>query len=172
MHDDDDYRTMVDYLEAIEDSRSRHGRRYRLSTLLALCAAAVCAGARGYLEIGQWVRARSDKVLRHFRVGTRRGKLQRPSVYCLRNALVHTDPDRFNAAIDAWHRSIDGTDAAIAIDGKTLRGAIDDNGRRMHVLSAVGHRSRRTLVKKNGAEGRRHRPGKVHQRGRRVHPDA
>ena len=148
MHDPDDYKTMIDYFEPIEDPRSGHGRRYRLSSLLALCGAAVLAGAKGYLEIGQWVQAQSDKVLRHFRVDTRRGRIQRPSVYCLRNALIRTDPAQFDAALNAWHRSIDGTDAAIAIDGKTLRGAIDGNGRRIHLLSAVGHRSRHTLVKK------------------------
>ena len=148
MYVTDDFKTILDYFSHIKDPRKARGQRYRIETLLALSAAAVLSGARGYLEIGEWVQAQSDAVLRHFKVGKRRGKVQRPSVYCLRNALINTDPDQLDAAMQAWCASIDGDDRAIAIDGKTLRSAIDENDRQLHVLGACGHQTRMPLGKK------------------------
>lgn len=151
MYTDDDFKTILDYFSHIEDPRKRRGRRYRLQSLLALSAAAVLSGARGYLEIGEWIQAQSDAVLQRFRVGKRRGRVQRPSVYCIRSALVRTDPDQFDQAMRAWCASVDGADEAIALDGKTLRSAIDENGRQLHVLGACGHQTRMPLAKKNEA---------------------
>ena len=42
-----------------------------------------------------------------------------------------------------------GDDAALAIDGKTLRGAIDEDGVRAHVMSVVGHETKATVAQKN-----------------------
>jgi len=162
------YLSILDHFPHITDPRRRQGKRYRLETLLALSAAAVFAGARGCPEIGEWIREQSDAVLRHFRPGLRRGRVQRPSVYCIRNALIHTDPGEFDRALHAWKSSIGAPDTAIAIDGKTLRGAIDGEGRPVHLLSAVGHRSRTTLAKKHPARPGRQQRAEVHQRDRRV----
>ncbi len=148
MYTDADFKSLLDYFSHIEDPRGRRGRRYRLGTLLAIAAAATVCGARGYQEMGEWVQAQSEKVLRHFRVGLRRGKVQRPSVYCIREALVRTDPGQFDDALRKWCISIDGCDEAIAIDGKTMKGAVDGNNRQIHVLGACGHQSRMHLAKK------------------------
>lgn len=145
------YLSILDHFSQIPDPRGRNGKRYRLETLLALSAAAVFGGARGYLEIGEWIQRQSDTVLRRFRTGLRKGKVQRPSVYCIRNALIHTDPEKFDRALHDWKCSIGAPDSAIAIDGKTLCGAIDDQGRQVHLLSAVGHQTRTTLAKKTSA---------------------
>ncbi len=163
MYGGEDYRTLLDYFSAIEDPRKARGQRYRLETLLAIAAAATLSGARGYQEIGEWVQKQSDAVLKYFKVGKRRGKLQRPSVYCIRNVLVQIDPEQFDAALRNWCISIDGTDAAIAIDGKTLRSAIDENGRQLHVLGASGHRTRMPLGKKNETEAKFHRKEQIYQ---------
>ena len=163
MYGGEDYRTLLDYFSAIEDPRKARGQRYRLETLLAIAAAATLSGARGYQEIGEWVQKQSDAVLKYFKVGKRRGKLQRPSVYCIRNVLVQIDPEQFDAALRNWCISIDGTDTAIAIDGKTLRSAIDENGRQLHVLGASGHRTRMPLGKKNETEAKFHRKEQIYQ---------
>ncbi len=164
MYTDDDFKTILDYFSHLQDPRKRRGQRYRLESLLALAAAAVLSGARGYLEIGEWIKAQSDAVLKHFKVGKRRGKVQRPSVSCMRNALLNTDPDEFDAAMYAWCASIDGTDDdAIAIDGKTLRSAIDDNDRQLHVLGACGHHTRMPLAKKNEVKEKSQGQAQIYQ---------
>lgn len=149
MYTDDDFKTILDCFSQIDDPRGHRGRRYRLETLLAIAAAATVAGAKGYLEIREWVEAQSDQVLRrYFRVGIRRGQVQRPSIYCIRQALISVDPEQFDGALREWQLSVDGFDEAIAIDGKTIRGAIDDNGRQIHVLGACGHETRTHYGKK------------------------
>ena len=148
MYTGEDFKTILDYFSQIDDPRGRRGRRYRLETLLALAAAAVACGAKGYLEIGEWVENQSDTVLLYFKVGKRKGKVNRPSVYALRNALIITDPAQFDQALHAWCESIDGSDDAIALDGKTMCSTIDENDRQLHVLGACGHTSRMPLGKK------------------------
>ena len=42
-------------------------------------------------------------------------------------------------ALRAWHEAHGSADSALAIDGKTIRGAIDDDGNQAHVLGIIGH---------------------------------
>ena len=51
----------------------------------------------------------------------------------------------------AWHQAHGSGDTALAIDGKTLRGALDDEGRQAHVLGIVGHDSKTPLEQKKSA---------------------
>ena len=44
-----------------------------------------------------------------------------------------------------------GGDRALAIDGKTIRGAIDDEGYQAHVLGIVGHDSKAPWGQKKSA---------------------
>ena len=145
---ENDCKTLLEYLSEIDDPRARRGQRYRLGSLLALSCAAVLCGARGYLQIAEWVDAQSDTVLRYFRTGLRRGKVQRPSVTCLRHAIMKADSDQLSEAFRRWWADHGPGDDAIALDGKTLRGAIDENDRQVHVLGACGHASRAPLGKK------------------------
>ena len=46
---------------------------------------------------------------------------------------------------------INGRDSALAIDGKTLRGAIDADGNQAHVLGIVGHDSKASYAQKKSA---------------------
>ncbi len=57
----------------------------------------------------------------------------------IRDVLVRVDPRQLDDALRAWTAANGGTDSALAIDGKTMRGAIDDDGRQTHVLGIVGH---------------------------------
>ena len=44
-----------------------------------------------------------------------------------------------------------GGDEALAIDGKTLRGALDEDGVQAHIMSVVGHETKATLAQKKPA---------------------
>ncbi len=87
------FKILLDYFSSIEDPRRARGQRYRFETLLAIAAAATLRGARDYQEIGEWVQAQSDTVLKYFKVVKLRGKVQCPSVYCIRNVLAQIDPE-------------------------------------------------------------------------------
>ncbi len=62
--------------------------------------------------------------------------------------LIRVDPDKLDAALRQFNADYGLEDSAYAIDGKTLRGAIDDEGNKVHVLSAVGHCTATTHVQK------------------------
>ena len=95
----DQMRSLPDVFRTITDPRSRYGRRYRLETLLALAAAATLCGARGYKAIHEWVCDLSPAMLRHFRCRRVNGAYERPSIYCLRNAIVKVAPDELDSRV-------------------------------------------------------------------------
>ena len=69
----------------------------------------------------------------------------------MRSVLIRVDPAQLDAALRAWHQAHGSADTALAIDGKALRGAIDDEGHQAHVLGIVGHDSKAPLEQKKSA---------------------
>ena len=61
----DELASILDFFKGIDDPRGRHGRRYRLETLLSMCAAATMCGAHGWKAIYEWVQDQSPAVLAH-----------------------------------------------------------------------------------------------------------
>ena len=129
--------SIYDFFTEIDDPRSPLGRRYRLATLLALCAAATLCGAHGWKAIYEWIQDLSPKVLAHFKCRKAGGVYQRPSIYCIRSIMTKVDPEQLSKATAEYCRSIgwDRDSEAVAVDGKTMRGSTDDDGRRTHVLA-------------------------------------
>ena len=54
-------------------------------------------------------------------------------------------------ALRAWHKTHGSSDSALAIDGKTILGAIDDEGCQAHVLGIVGHDTKAPWGQKKSA---------------------
>ena len=69
----------------------------------------------------------------------------------MRSVLIRVDPVQLDAALRAWHEVHGSGDRALAIDGKTIRGALDDEGHQAHVLGIVGHDSKAPLEQKKSA---------------------
>ena len=144
-------RSLPEFFQHIDDPRRRQGRRHALPTVLALAAAATLCGMRGYKAIGEWVDDLSPRVLQRFRVRCRDGQYHPPSLSAMRSLLIRVDPAQLDAALRAWHETHGPSDSALAIDGKTLRGAIDDEGCQAHVLGIVGHDTRVAWGQKKSA---------------------
>ena len=132
-------RALPECFKHIDDPRRRQGRRHALPTVLALASAATLCGMRGYKAISEWVDDLSPRMLERFRVRRRHGHYRVPSLSAMRSLLLRVDPDQLDAALRDWHAAHGGADTALAIDGKTLRGAIDDEGHQAHVLGIIGH---------------------------------
>ena len=155
--------TLPDYFRDIDDPRRKAGRRHTLPSVLALATAAVLCGMRGYKAIKEWVDDLKPSELRRFRVRFRDGRHERPSEWVIRDVLIRVDPEQLDAALRAWQEAHGGgRDTALAIDGKTMRGAVDDDGCQTHVLGIVGHASAAPLGQKktvlnpgDGSEGKR-----------------
>ena len=144
-------RSLPECFHGIDDPRRRQGRRHALPTVLALATAATLCGMRGYKAISEWVDDLSPKVLQRFRVRRRNGQSRPPSLSAMRSLLIRVDPAQLDAALRAWHEAHGSGDRALAIDGKTIRGAIDDEGKQAHVLGIVGHDSKAPWGQKKSA---------------------
>jgi predicted transposase YbfD/YdcC len=153
---------LLAYLATVTDPRTRAGRRHRLVAILVLAAAAVLAGARSIAAIAEWAADAPQPV--RAALGTRRDPLTGhwvwtvPSETTIRRTLTRLDAEALAAAIGAWLADRDPPDQrprAVAVDGKTLRGASGAQGRQVHLLAAMDHATRSVLAQRqvNGAPG-------------------
>jgi DDE_Tnp_1-associated len=133
----DQCRDLLGYLAQITDPRQRRGRRHALGAVLAVAVAAVLAGAKSLVAIGEWAADAPPPVLAA--LGVRRDPLRRvwrpPGEATVRRVLARVDPDALDLIIGRWladqqppppaTRPPPPTPMAwrraVAVDGKTLR---------------------------------------------------
>lgn len=130
--------------KTITDPRRRQGQRHRLPVVLALAAGATLCGMQGYKAYSDWVQSLGQKARERF--GCRRDASRRytvPSLSVIRDCLTRVDPYELTQAINGWNKvwRIEGCDSALAIDGKTMKNAINADGDQTHIMSAIGHES-------------------------------
>jgi predicted transposase YbfD/YdcC len=149
---------LLAYLAQVPDPRRRQGRRFDLVVILAMAAAAVLTGARSMTAIAEWAADAPQPV--RAALGTRRTSPTRwvvPSESTIRRTLARLDPARLAAVLGAWLTDRHGhrRRRAIAVDGKTLRGARIRSGRQVHLLAAMDHATRAVVAQHqvNGAPG-------------------
>jgi predicted transposase YbfD/YdcC len=126
---------LLDLLAQVPDPRKRRGRRHALAGLLAVGIAAVIAGSRSFAAIGQWAADAGADVLAG--LGAARGAAEEST---FRRAFALVSPDVLDRVLGAWlhTRAVQaGGRLVIAIDGKTVRGAKDKNGKAPHLVAAL-----------------------------------
>jgi hypothetical protein len=62
--------------------------------------------------------------------------------------LTRVDPEALDRALQGWNAQMAAEDGGLAIDGKTMRNAIDAEGHQTHILSVVGHQSKLCYTQK------------------------
>jgi hypothetical protein len=62
--------------------------------------------------------------------------------------LTRVDPVLLDRALQGWNAQYAATDEGLAIDGKTMCNAIDEEGRQTHILGAVGHQTQTCYTQK------------------------
>jgi hypothetical protein len=134
-------RTLPDFFNAIPDPRRTQGRRHRLATVLAISAGAVLCGLRGYKAIAEWAEDLGPKARERFRCRREQGRYLVPSESIIRDVLIRVDPVALDRALQQWNQAFGEKDQSLAIDGKTMKNAVDDEGRQTHIMSVVGHES-------------------------------
>lgn len=135
--------SLYEVFATIPDPRSKHGRRYELPFLLICIVAALLCNCDSTLAIGQWCRDQRFLLLRLF--GAR--SFLCPSDSLLRKLLPRLDAEQVEWALADWIRmSLQASpDDPIALDGKTVRGAVSAEHSAPHLLSFRTHRSQETL---------------------------
>src|SRR5260221_542740 len=133
---------LAESLAAVPDHRRTQGRRHSLATILGFACAAVAAGAKSLVAIAEWAAAAPAAVLDCFAV--RRdpcgGAQVVPSETTIRRALSGTDACALDERLAAWLLARDSAGLAgdaVAVDGKTVRGAVQADGRAVHLLAAM-----------------------------------
>lgn len=127
------------FFAAIPDPRRAQGRRHALRTVLALSAGAVLCGMRGYKAMYDWAQGLGQKARQRFGCRYENGRYVIPSLYVIRDVLVRVEPGELDRALQRWNETYATQDESLAIDGKTMCNAIDDDGHQIHIMSAVGH---------------------------------
>jgi len=126
-------------LARVVDPRARRGVRHRLTVILAIGACAVLAGARSLVAIAEWAHDLSPAVRVRLGIGRRA-----PSEAAIRRTLQAVEPGLLDRVLSAWlaARTSErpaGSWRALAVDGKTVRGARIGDGRAVHLLAAFDH---------------------------------
>jgi hypothetical protein len=141
--------SLPSFFAGIPDPRRGQGRRHRLSTVLSLAAAAVLCGMRGYDAIADWTKSLGQRARKRFLCRMEDdGSFTVPSMSIIRDVLIRVDPELLDRALQRWNATYAGEDKSLAIDGKTMCNAIDDEGRQTHVMSVVGHQTKTCYTQK------------------------
>ena len=125
--------------------RSGQGTDHPAAAVLALAAAAVVAGMKGYTAITGWVADVSAAVLADLYLRAGAIPAGAPSKTTIWRVLTGADPEMFDAAVGTWLMNVAGFAAPAAggtlmqvrLDGKAIRGAKDADGNQVRLLAAL-----------------------------------
>lgn len=131
---------LLELLARVPDPRGRRGRQHHLSAILAVGLAAVIAGAKSFVAIGEWVAHQHAETLHSLGITTAAG----PDESTIRRVFALIDADVLDRLLGAfmWTRTHTvGTRRVIALDGKTVRGARSKTRDAPHLVAALDHAS-------------------------------
>jgi predicted transposase YbfD/YdcC len=136
-----------DVLGSVPDPRCTRGRRYSLAALLAIAILATAAGMRGYAGFATWACTAPEEVLAGLGV-----RFRRPSEKTFRSVLSRLDAADLDRRLGAYFMALAAEQAAaageplaVALDGKSLRGARRAGAAAAHLVSVFAHRARLVL---------------------------
>ena len=141
-------RSLPGFFRGIKDPRRAQGKRHRIHVVLALAAGAILCGMRGYKAISDWAQALSPRMRERFGCRFQKGKRIVPSESTIRDVLIRVEPVELDQALQQWNAQYGAIDQSLAIDGKTMCNAIDEDGKQTHIMSAIGHQSSQCYTQK------------------------
>ena len=138
----------LDVLASVPDPRDPRGRRYPLDGLLAIAILATAAGMGSYAGFATWAATAPIEVLA--RLGIR---FRRPTEKTFRAVFQRLDRKIWTGGLGAYFMALDaaeqaaaaGEPLAVALDGKSLRGARRAGAAAAHLVSVFAHRARLVL---------------------------
>ena len=135
--------SLYSHLRAITDYRGKQGRRHSLASCLSIVVCGILAGSKGLsecAELGNSLNQRQRQALMT-RYNWITGQYEVPSHTTLWRTVAGTDPQEFETIVGKWfHQQKNELPKAISIDGKALRGTLDENQKGHYAVSAVPHK--------------------------------
>jgi hypothetical protein len=141
-------RQLPQCFKTIIDPRRSQGRRHPLSVVLGIAAGATLCGMRGYKAISDWAEALGQKARERFGCRRENGCYVVPSEFVIRDCLIRIEPGALDLALNTWNQAWGAQDEALAMDGKTMKNALDETGHQTHIMSVVGHESKQCYAQK------------------------
>ena len=140
---------LIEVFAEIPDFRRCRGKRHPLPAILSLACCAMLCGYRSYSAIAEWGR-NYGAGMAHALGFTH----NTPCAATLHTVFRHVDRDVVEAKLGAWAEGIvistpaapAADQAALALDGKTLRGSRKQGAPGVHLLSALSHHLGLTLA--------------------------
>jgi predicted transposase YbfD/YdcC len=136
--------SLYEAFAAVADPRSKHGQRYDLPYLLTCLVAALLCNSNSLEAVGQWCRDHCLLLQRLF--GSRDFYTPTGSLY--RRLLPRLSAGQIELVLATWVNASRPHDdeEAVALDGKTVRGAASHQQKGPHLLSVCTHQSQETLL--------------------------
>jgi predicted transposase YbfD/YdcC len=144
---------LLELLAGVPDGRTGQGRDHPVAAVLALAAAAVVAGMKGYTAISGWVADVPPAVLADLYLRSGAAPAPPPSRTTIWRVLTDAGAEALDAAAGRWLMSLAGLAAPTArdageedrpptlvqvrLDGKAIRGARDADGNQVRLLAAM-----------------------------------
>ena len=127
--------------------------------VLGIAAGATLCGMRGYKAMSDWADALGQQARERFGCLRKDGRYVVPSEFVIRDCLVRIEPAvqelkahwTLDRALNTWNQVWGDQDDALAMDGKTMKNALDAAGHQTHIMSVVGHDSKRCYAQKKSA---------------------
>lgn len=137
--------SLIAALQAVADHRQASGKRHQLSSILSFICCGMLCGAKSLLALFEWGRHHQDWCMSVFDC-----KRCTPCVNTLHLVLKDLDVTAFERALRYWIcqqlREEAPSLEPVAIDGKAVRGAKDQNLPCVHLLSAFAAKSEMVLA--------------------------
>ena len=146
---------LLELFTGVSDGRVGQGRDHPVAAVLALAAAAVVAGMKGYTAITGWVADVPPAVLTDLYLRSGAAPAPPPSKTTIWRVLTDADAEAFDVAVGTWLMDLAGFTAPAAagrdtggedcpetlmqvrLDGKAVRGARDAGGNQVRLLAAL-----------------------------------
>ena len=168
---------LVELLSLVPDPRKRRGVRHAVASILAITTAAVLAGCKSVLAVGEWAAEAPQELLAATgaRKCRRAGCYVAPYLVTFRRVLRCADADAVDAVIGSFLAELAGfasltrTDdlgpadaqqehqeemplaGALSVDGKAARSARQADGRAVHLPSALIHGTKSVVAQRDVA---------------------
>lgn len=144
-------RSLFQHFQKLEDKRTRKGRQHCMASVMTICTLGTLCGCRGTGAIADFAANLTQaqlKMLKCYR-DKKTGKYVSPSQTTIRRLLRAVAAADFDKAVIAWQEEIDPTVLKrIAVDGKTVKKALQKDGRQLHLVSAISHDTNRLVAQR------------------------
>jgi len=130
--------TLLDALSQLDDPRCRRGVRHPFSGIVVLMLLGMLARIREMEVLVRWASVHWDQL--QGPLGFDRD--EPPCATTISRTLAQCRVSDFQAALDVWLRNCLAeipSEGVLAVDGKTAKQGLDDNGRPLHMLNAFVH---------------------------------